>query len=174
MPPGQHHAVYTPVAGFSRGGHYYNLDTMHLTELSRFVDTIQGKVITNNVRYGTLETLCRMVISLTIIPKSRSESPSHFANCLLRNPLELYKHSLIALCGMVTYHEHYVSQGTTAQKSSTLDKATEIATTVLVHFGLINGLKQYEAFLVQTEMLDRGEEVYIHGLLHSLAMLSIV
>lgn len=37
MPPGQHHAVFTPVAGFSRGGRYFNLDTMHLTELSRFV-----------------------------------------------------------------------------------------------------------------------------------------
>lgn len=78
MPPGQHHTVYTPVAGFSRGGHFFNLDTMHLTELSRFVDTTQGQFVTNDTHFGTLETLCRLVISLTILPKSRSESRPTF------------------------------------------------------------------------------------------------
>ncbi|KAF8124000.1 hypothetical protein EV363DRAFT_1403474 [Boletus edulis] len=43
MPPGQYHTVYTPVAGFSQGGHLYNLDTMHLTELSRLVDMTRGQ-----------------------------------------------------------------------------------------------------------------------------------
>ena len=167
MPPGQHHAVYTPVAGFSRGGHYYNLDTMHLTEVSRFVDTTQGKFVTNDTHHGTLETLCRMVISLTIIPKSRSESRFHFANSLLSTPLELYKRSLIALCGMVRYHERYIAQGTAAQESETLDMAAHMAETVLAHFDL-RDLKQYEAFLAGTEMFDKGEEVDIHELLNTL------
>lgn len=77
MPPGQHHTVYTPVASFCRGGHFFNLDTMHLTEVSRFVDTTHGGFLTNDVHFGTLETLCRMTISLTILPESRSESRSH-------------------------------------------------------------------------------------------------
>ena len=54
MPPGQHHTVYNPVAGFSRGGHFFNLDTMHLMELSRFVDNTQGEYVTNDIHYGTL------------------------------------------------------------------------------------------------------------------------
>ena len=74
MPPGKLHTVYTPVAGFSRGGHLFNLDTMHLTELSRFIDSRVGKYLTNDSHLGTLETLCRLVISLTMLPKRRSES----------------------------------------------------------------------------------------------------
>ena len=74
MPPGKHHAVFTPVSGFSRGGHCLNFDTMHLTEVSRFVDTTEAKYVTNDSHRGTLETLCRMVISLTVLPRSRSES----------------------------------------------------------------------------------------------------
>ncbi|KAF8418644.1 hypothetical protein L210DRAFT_3655529 [Boletus edulis BED1] len=38
MPPGQLHSVYTPVAGFSRGGSFFCMDAMQLTELSRFID----------------------------------------------------------------------------------------------------------------------------------------
>lgn len=76
MPPGKHHTVFTPVAGFSRGGHFFSLDTMHLTEVSRFVDSEVGKYITNDSHLGTLETLCRLVIALTVLPKWRSES--HF------------------------------------------------------------------------------------------------
>ena len=74
MPPGQLHTVYTPVAGFSRGGHFFNLDTMHLTEMSRFLDATSGSFFTNDYHHGTLETLCRLVISLTILPESRSKS----------------------------------------------------------------------------------------------------
>lgn len=74
MPPGQHHAVYTPVAGFSRGGHFFNLDTMHLTELSRFTDATHGTHITNDFHSGTLETLCRLVLVLPVLQESRSKS----------------------------------------------------------------------------------------------------
>lgn len=80
MPPGKHHTVLSPVAGFSRGGHFFNLDTMHLTEMSRFVDTRVGKYVTNDSHLGTLETLCRLVISLTVLPKWRSESSFFSSN----------------------------------------------------------------------------------------------
>lgn len=169
MPPGQHHAVYTPVASFSRGGHYLNLDMMHLTELSRFVDRTHGKFVTNEVHHGTLETLCRMVISLTILPISRSESRPHSANSLQSAQSELYKRSLIALCGMVAHHQCYVSQGTAPQESVTLGMASTIAEAVLAHFGLKN-LKQYRAFLAGTDMFDRGEVVEMHAFLHSLRL----
>ncbi|KAG6377645.1 hypothetical protein JVT61DRAFT_14401 [Boletus reticuloceps] len=74
MPPSQLHTMYTPVAGFCCRGHFFNFDTMHLTELSRFVDKLKGVYMTNYSHMGILETLCRMVISLTILPESRSES----------------------------------------------------------------------------------------------------
>ena len=74
MTPVQLHTVYTPVASFSHGGHFFNMDTMHLTELSRFVDVTRGSFVTNDTHSGTLEILCQMVLSLTTLPKSRSES----------------------------------------------------------------------------------------------------
>ena len=73
MPPGQMHGVNTPNASFCRGGHWFNLDTMHLTELSRFVDVSNGNFVTNHSHRGTLETLCRLVLALPILPRTRSE-----------------------------------------------------------------------------------------------------
>ncbi|KAF8414349.1 hypothetical protein L210DRAFT_3514070, partial [Boletus edulis BED1] len=122
---------------FAWGRHYFNLDTMHLTELSRFMDK------TNDVHYGTLETLCRLVIGLTILPKSRT------------------------LCGMVAHHASYVTQGTTPRHSETLDVASTIARAILVQFGL-NDLEGYQAFLDTTDTFDRGEAVDLHTFLHSL------
>ena len=58
MPPGQFHTVYIPVASFCRRGHFFNLDTMHLMELLRFIDTTQGAYVTNNSHLRTLEILC--------------------------------------------------------------------------------------------------------------------
>ena len=40
---------------------------MHLTEVSRFVDSEVGKYITNDSYLGMLETLCRLVIALTVL-----------------------------------------------------------------------------------------------------------
>ena len=74
MPPGLVHSVFTQEAGFCRGGHLYNLDAMHLAEVSRYIDHTKGDNVTNDTHQGVLETLCRMVIALTILPESRSES----------------------------------------------------------------------------------------------------
>lgn len=141
---------------------------MHLTEVSRFVDATQGKYVTNDTHFGTLETLCRLVISLTILPKSRSESRFFSTRNPFNIPSELYKHSLIALCGMVVHNSSYVAQDAPKQESVTLEAASRIATAVLASFEL-NDLVQYQTFLTETDMLTRGEEVEIHGFLHSLS-----
>ncbi|KAG6377651.1 hypothetical protein JVT61DRAFT_14411 [Boletus reticuloceps] len=110
IPPSQYHTVYTPVAGFCHGGHFFNFNTMHLTELSRFIDTTKASYVTNDAHLGTLETLCRMVISWTILPESQ----------------KLYRQSLVALCGMVVHHDTYVAESTAAQVLATLEMAIAI------------------------------------------------
>ncbi|KAI9452915.1 hypothetical protein HD554DRAFT_2179724 [Boletus coccyginus] len=150
MPPGQMHGVNTPNASFCRGGHYFNLDTMHLTELSRFVDASRGNFVTNATHRGTLETLCRLVLALPILPRTR----------------KLYKRSLIALCGMVAFPNQYTMQGQPHLRSVTLEPATKISTAVLNHFGLEN-YKAYHGFLSDpsTDMFDRGQEVDVYDIL---------
>ncbi|KAG2114684.1 uncharacterized protein F5147DRAFT_649847 [Suillus discolor] len=73
QPPGQFHAVYTPVTLFATGGHFYNYETMHLTELSQYIDHKQGRTLTNQVHEHSLENFQRMVINLLRI--------SHYINC---------------------------------------------------------------------------------------------
>lgn len=68
---------------------------------------------------------------------------------------------------MVLYHESYVRQGEMPQESATLDMASTIAETVLVHFGL-RDLKRYQEFLSGTDTFDRGEVVEINSFLHTL------
>ena len=64
MPPGQLHAVYTPVASFATGGHFYHYECMHLTELSRYLDAVVGDCLTNQMLHNALETLRRMMIAI--------------------------------------------------------------------------------------------------------------
>ena len=107
MPPGQIHGVFTPVGSFCQGGHFFNLDIMHLTELSRFADVSMGNFITNQAHRGTLNTLCRIVLTLPFLPKTHSKhfchgktAPKHifkalqaFFDCLMRYgplPPEVY------------------------------------------------------------------------------------
>ena len=162
MLPEKHHMVYMPVAGLSRGGHSFSLDTMHLTELSRSVDSEAGKYITNDSHLGTLETLCRLVIFLTVLPKWRSESYLFFWSNPLNNVIELYKCSLVALWGMVIHHEAYVTQDADVQQSMMLPMAKNIANAVLDMFGL-GSCEGYFAFL--GKVFDRGEEVEVHDFL---------
>ncbi|KAF8418641.1 hypothetical protein L210DRAFT_3578800, partial [Boletus edulis BED1] len=150
MPPGQIHTVYTPVASFCRGGHFFNYDMMHLTELSRFVDTTKGSCVTNQAHAGTLETLCRLVIALPILPSTR----------------KLYKRALISLCGMVAHHTKYTAEGQPKQESQTIALAEEIANAVLAHFGLDSYELYYEFISNHCEdMLNRGDEVQMYDVL---------
>ncbi|KAG2083677.1 uncharacterized protein F5147DRAFT_660107 [Suillus discolor] len=69
QPPSQFHAVYTPVTSFATGGHFYNYETMHLMEISRYIDHKQGRTLTNQVHEHSLETFQRMVINLPRISR---------------------------------------------------------------------------------------------------------
>ncbi|KAF8422594.1 hypothetical protein L210DRAFT_891763 [Boletus edulis BED1] len=153
MPPGQIHSVYTPVASFCRGGHFFNLDTMHLTELSRFVDTTHGKFATNQAHSGTLQTLCRIILALPYLPKTR----------------KLYKRSLIALCGMILHSNAYTAQGEANQESESIKLARKIAKAVLFKFALTTEQK-YLDFVSESDMdmFDRGQEVDVHDMLKGL------
>ncbi|OCH83607.1 hypothetical protein OBBRIDRAFT_547796 [Obba rivulosa] len=74
QPPGQLHAVYTPVASVTVGGHFYSYDSMHLTELSRFIDHTHGETLTNEVHYHSKDSIMRLVLALPQITPKRSES----------------------------------------------------------------------------------------------------
>ncbi|KAG1722732.1 uncharacterized protein EDB91DRAFT_1255929 [Suillus paluster] len=122
QPPGLYHAVYTPVPSFATGGHFYNYECMHLTELSRYVDVKEGIFLTNQVHEHTIETLQRLVINLPRL------SPS----------VKLYHRSLMALCIMIIKREKYVAAGndqrTTILKTGSTPRALAIATTIIKHF----------------------------------------
>ena len=60
------HSVY-PHLWHVLGGHFFNLNTMHLMKLSRFLDTTHSKSFMNRVHHGTLETLCTLVLALLFI-----------------------------------------------------------------------------------------------------------
>ncbi|KAG1853414.1 hypothetical protein F4604DRAFT_1686400 [Suillus subluteus] len=124
QPAGQFHAVYTPVASFATGGHFYNYECMHLTELSRYIDHKQGKILTNQVHAHSLEMFQRMVINLPRISRRVMPSP------------ELYNRPLIALCTMVLECDKYVAAGTEKPKvrSSTTQPAHDIANAIIKHF----------------------------------------
>jgi len=70
IPPGCLHAVYTPVASFSTGGHFYHYSCMHLTELARYIDTVDGDATTNQDLHHALETLRRMLIAIPRLSRS--------------------------------------------------------------------------------------------------------
>ncbi|KAG2359130.1 hypothetical protein BDR07DRAFT_1488640 [Suillus spraguei] len=116
QPPGQLHAVYTPVATFATGGHFYNYESMHLTEVSRHIDHKQGKTLTNQIHAHSLETFQRMIVNLPRISRR----------------VKLYSRPLIALCMMVLDGNKYVAAGTEKPKlkTSTTKRAHEIASTV--------------------------------------------
>ncbi|KAG2747790.1 hypothetical protein P692DRAFT_20736971 [Suillus brevipes Sb2] len=73
QPPGQFHAVYTPVATFATGGHFYNHQYMHLTELSRYADHTKGTFFTNQIHEHSIATFQRMIINLPYLPSAVSK-----------------------------------------------------------------------------------------------------
>ncbi|KAG2336061.1 hypothetical protein BDR05DRAFT_953632 [Suillus weaverae] len=120
QPPGQFHAVYTPIASFATGGHFYNYESMHLTELSRYVDHKQGKHLTNQEHEHSLETFQRMVLNLPRISRR----------------VKLYSRSLMALCMMVLDCDKYVAAGTEKPKLNrgTTKQAHDIANAIIKYF----------------------------------------
>ncbi|KAG2062626.1 hypothetical protein BDR04DRAFT_1123818 [Suillus decipiens] len=93
MPPSQVHAVYTPVASFVIGGHFYHYGGMHLTKMSRYLDVTVADCLTNQDLHIALETLRRMMIAI----------PTSLVSSDMR--------SLLALCVMVTQGKQYLAKG---------------------------------------------------------------
>ncbi|OJA20360.1 hypothetical protein AZE42_07313 [Rhizopogon vesiculosus] len=106
LPPGTVHAVYTPVASFATGGHFYHYGCMHLSELARYIDSDVGNSTTNQNLDHALETLRRMVIA---IPR-------------LSPRIMLFERSLLSICIMATKGEEYRAKG--GSKHSVLDRET--------------------------------------------------
>ncbi|KAG1725977.1 hypothetical protein EDB19DRAFT_1833597 [Suillus lakei] len=68
QPPGQLHSVYTPIPSFTRGGHFYSYETLPFTELSRWLDSCAGLLLTNQAHEHTEETLWRMTAVIPRLP----------------------------------------------------------------------------------------------------------
>ncbi|KAG1790119.1 uncharacterized protein HD556DRAFT_1446468 [Suillus plorans] len=142
IPPGQLHAVYTPVASFATGGHFYHYGCMHLTEISRYLDVVVGDCLTNQALHNALETLRRMMIG---IPR-------------LSPRISLYKRPLLALCIMVLQGKQYRAKG--GHKSAVADTETaalskEISAAIASHLG-VTKRKSASMLLYKGDQFERG------------------
>ncbi|KAG2357519.1 hypothetical protein BDR07DRAFT_1490604 [Suillus spraguei] len=79
QPAGQVHAVYTPKKSFITGGHFYNFGSLHLTEMSRYIDAHKAQFLTNQVHDNALETFQRMMIALPRLPPSFGKPSNYLA-----------------------------------------------------------------------------------------------
>lgn len=70
MPPGIWHAVYTATTSYFTGGHFYTLETLHLTEFSRAFDHTNAEVATN-ADHDVDGILYRMALALPKFEASR-------------------------------------------------------------------------------------------------------
>lgn len=66
MCPNMPHAVYTPQASFTRGGHFYLYDSMDQTELARRIDKKNFGFTTNEHHEHTVYLVCLMILSLPL------------------------------------------------------------------------------------------------------------
>lgn len=71
MPPGTWHVVYTPTPSYVTGGHFYTLESLHLTEFSRVYDHRPEGRFATNAEHDTLRILSRMAIALPVFQASR-------------------------------------------------------------------------------------------------------
>ncbi|KAL0945721.1 hypothetical protein HGRIS_014868 [Hohenbuehelia grisea] len=107
QPPGTLHTVLTPQPGVSIGGQYYNYDTMHLTEMARYIDHLQGQITTNE-EHNYVNLLYRMVLALPDL-----------------GDREFYERPLVALCAMVLWPKDYVAQPPSQMTKSAYAKYSE-------------------------------------------------
>jgi hypothetical protein len=106
MPPGYWHEVYTPTHSICRGGHFFSLETMHLTEMSWRVDRKRGSTADNYA--GVLRSLCRIALAL---PRWREQSrcrrPFLRPFGCLSACLEVLKWPVLALARMLIKEKEY-------------------------------------------------------------------
>ena len=73
MPPATWHKVYTPTPSYVGGGHFYTLESLHLTEFSRAFDHRSEARFGTNAEHDVLRVLCRMAMALPLIQTDRSK-----------------------------------------------------------------------------------------------------
>ena len=66
QPPGCLHEVYTPVPSVVWGGHFYNYNSLHLTEVSQLLDIMTNEAISNQTHSSASLTLSMMMSVLPI------------------------------------------------------------------------------------------------------------
>ncbi|KAJ3750353.1 hypothetical protein DFH05DRAFT_1455388 [Lentinula detonsa] len=93
QPPGAVHLVYTPRACVASGGHFYNYDSLHLTEWTRRIQHLQFNAVTNQDPAHVKEVLNMMMLNF----------PNKLGRCF-------YRHALAALCQMVLAENEYIHQ----------------------------------------------------------------
>ena len=64
--PGCLHEVYTPVPSVVRGGHFYNYNSLHLTEVSRAIDLRSEDALSNQTHSSATLTLTMMLAALPL------------------------------------------------------------------------------------------------------------
>ncbi|KAG1830502.1 hypothetical protein DFJ58DRAFT_736937 [Suillus subalutaceus] len=122
QPPCTMHAVYTPIASFATGGHFYHYACMHLTELARYIDVEVADSTTNQALEHALETLRRMVIAIPYL------SPQ----------IVLFKRPLLGLCIMATKARQYRAKGSSRRSvcdTETAQPSIDISDVILDYFG---------------------------------------
>jgi hypothetical protein len=154
QPPWQMHLVYTPISGFCKGGHFFNLDSAHLTELSKWVDTFKAKYITNQEHCGTLgTTLCHFYWPSTFYLKVGVNNL--YVNFFLSpSPItELFEKSLISLCSMIMFSKLY-----TAKQILPLTYKMVLSMEKKLIITYINLKESYLEYMMTT-----GNEIYVYS-----------
>ncbi|KAJ3978513.1 hypothetical protein F5890DRAFT_1479295, partial [Lentinula detonsa] len=93
QPPGVLHLVYTPRASVASGGHFYNYDSLHLTEWTRRIQHLQSNAVTNQDPARVKEALNMMMLNF---PNNQGKY--------------FYRRALAALCRMVLAENEYIHQ----------------------------------------------------------------
>ncbi|KIK56026.1 hypothetical protein GYMLUDRAFT_248234 [Collybiopsis luxurians FD-317 M1] len=119
QPPGVVHLVYTPAANMSFRSHYYNYNTMHLTEWTRRIQHLALDSITNQRQIRVQQTLNAMMIHLP-----------NFSDRVF------YVHVVAALCKMVLAEHEYLAQGQSKCRGNDFDRKAKNIALLIAHLCL--------------------------------------
>lgn len=128
QPAGWIHRVYTLANSIFTGGHFFMLDGMHLTEMTRACIAATNQVATNAVHPGCVRTLCRIVLALLFnnheTGKPRLFNPSvHSRTDIVPSRLVLRK-PFISLARMIIWPEIY-ARGDVDPKGHIFERSNE-------------------------------------------------
>ncbi|KAJ3792880.1 hypothetical protein GGU11DRAFT_760388 [Lentinula aff. detonsa] len=123
QPPGAVHLIYTP-------GHFYNYDSLHLTEWTRRIQHLQSNAVTNQDPAHVKEVLNMMMLNF----------PNKQGRCF-------YQRALAALCRMVLAENKYIHQQQAKLKvgnklDQKVEAMAEIVTRICFEISLAPGDEQ--------------------------------